>query len=89
MVKPKASTAKKGPRGRPLVITDRSRLLSVLKAHRWVLSHAAKALGISRQTLYASMERCDISRKPMDPAYLSERNSRAAQAPRPNRRTAA
>lgn len=70
-------------------VLDRALLVEALKEHRWILKHAAKALGISRQTLYATMRRFQVERRPMDPAFLKERAHRAASAPRPSRRSAA
>lgn len=63
------------------VITDRAALLSVLEAHHWMLSHAAKALGISRQTLYATMSRLKVKRrKPTGGAAAEFRRVRASRA---------
>lgn len=78
-----------GLRGPKAVLDDKAAVVRALRAARWVLKHAAQELGVSRQTLYAAMERHGIKRRPMSPEYLSERNRQAAQAPRPPRRSAA
>jgi hypothetical protein len=52
-----------------------------------VMTHAARALGISKQTLYATIRRLDIARQPVDPQYVREHNRHAARAPRPSRRS--
>lgn len=70
-------------------VLDRALLVATLEESRWILKHAAKALGISRQTLYATMGRFGVARKPMDPGFLKERAERAARAPRAARRSAA
>lgn len=67
----------------------RREALTALRSHRWVLAHAARSLGMSRQKLYRAMEALGIKRRPMDPEYVREHNRRAASAPRPSRRTAA
>lgn len=61
-------------------IDSRQVLMDALEASGWVLAHAARALGISRQTLYASMRRCRIVRRPMSQAYVIERARRARAA---------
>lgn len=63
------------------VITDRAALIEVLESHAWMLAHAAKSLGISRQTLYATMRRLKVKRrKPTGGAAAEFRRSRALRA---------
>jgi two-component system nitrogen regulation response regulator GlnG len=49
----------------PVEITDDA-LVAALAAHRWKTSAAATALGISRTTLYALMDRSTRIRKARD-----------------------
>jgi transcriptional regulator of acetoin/glycerol metabolism len=44
----------------PELILERQQLMDQLKALRWNISHVAKALGISRNTLYRRMHRVRI-----------------------------
>lgn len=39
---------------------DRERLLMQLERHRWNITLTARDLGISRNTLYRRMKRCEI-----------------------------
>ena len=45
----------------PLLSAERDALLGELERHRWNISRAAKRLGLSRNTLYRKMKRCNIS----------------------------
>jgi sigma-54 dependent transcriptional regulator, acetoin dehydrogenase operon transcriptional activator AcoR len=45
----------------PLLSAEREALLAELERHRWNISRAAKRLGLSRNTLYRKMKRCNIS----------------------------
>lgn len=59
---------------------DRKHVRLTLEAHGWIIRYAAKALGVSRQTLYGTMKRLRIKREPMSPAYLSQRATKASAA---------
>jgi transcriptional regulator of acetoin/glycerol metabolism len=45
----------------PLLNAEREALLAELERHHWNISRAAKRLGLSRNTLYRKMKRCNIS----------------------------
>jgi len=44
----------------PQQLQERQSLLQLLESHRWNVSHAAKALDVSRNTLYRRMHRLHI-----------------------------
>ena len=45
---------------KPLQIHERSMLLKLIAQHRWNISNVAKALGVSRNTLYRKFNKLDI-----------------------------
>jgi hypothetical protein len=71
-------------------LTDREVLVQTLKSCRWVISEAARVLGVSRQAIYDAMARFEIKRRPLSKALIRELNARAGRAGgRGNRRQAA
>ncbi|MGC0042080.1 helix-turn-helix domain-containing protein [Ralstonia pseudosolanacearum] len=46
----------------PLDNAEKAALLAALQAQQWRMTHAAKALGISRNTLYRKLRKHGIAR---------------------------
>ena len=51
----------------PIQANERAVLLRTLEGHRWTISHVAKTLGISRNTLYRKLHRLHIPLSPDNP----------------------
>jgi sigma-54 dependent transcriptional regulator, acetoin dehydrogenase operon transcriptional activator AcoR len=49
------------PRLNPIQANERSVLLQLLEQHRWNVSHVAKVLDISRNTLYRKLHKLHIA----------------------------
>jgi DNA-binding phage protein len=75
-----AAAAAAGTADRDPLAADRGALLRVLEQHRWNMSNVAKALSISRNTLYRRMHRCRIPLSHQSPRGTT---SIRASPPRP------
>jgi len=53
-----------GPNLNPIEANERQLLLQLLDEHHWNVSHVAKSLGVSRNTLYRKFHRLHIELKP-------------------------
>jgi transposase-like protein len=71
-------------------VESKRELVQALEAADWVLARAARALGISRQTLYATMELYGVKRRRQpSPSFFRERARVAGLAPKRSKRTEA
>jgi len=72
------------------MLVERAPLLKALTDARWVISEAARLLGVSRQTVYSAMDRHDIEQRDPPESVLRELHRRnGSKGGRPRKPAAA